>query len=244
MEQKELLTLIQDITKQINDSIDAIQKHHDVGFHVDKIKSLAIQIHQSLSQTKEIEKPKVSEIKIIKKEELTALPELTKEPIVEPIKSESSIQNVLEIIEETPIEVVKAEVKPTVVEEKVETPIIHHQPKTYVEESGNESGSNAYNDILSKSGVPPLNIADKLKETPIKDLAKSIAISKKFEFINTLFDGKSEDYKNCINFIQNASSYQEAISYLDTNVIQQFDWQNHEKLSEEFFSLVRRKFLS
>ena len=99
------------------------------------------------------------------------------------------------------------------------------------------------NDKLSKSAIPPQNIAEKLKETPISDLVKAIAISKKFEFINLLFDGNSEFYKQCIQTVQSSSDYQTAIQYIEQEVIVKFDWQEHEKLAAEFFSLVRRRFL-
>ncbi|MDP2175161.1 MAG: hypothetical protein Q8K70_04545 [Bacteroidota bacterium] len=244
MPQKEVLNKIQEITRQINASISEIENHQNIEFHSENIKSLSIQIHQLITQKTTPEKPVVSEIKIIKKEEIQQTPNLPVEKIEEPIKAPEPIQEIIEKIEEKPIEVPAPIIEQVIVEDiKPAVEVQNHLQKTYEEQNDHDSSSNAFNDKLSKSGTPPLNIADKLKETPIKDLAKSIAISKKFEFINTLFDGKAEDYKNCINTIQNASSYQDAISFLDSQILQQFDWQDHEKLSEEFFSLVRRKFL-
>jgi hypothetical protein len=244
MPQKEVLNKIQEIIRQINASISEIENHQNIEFHSENIKSLSIQIHQLVSQKTAPEKPVLSEIKIIKKEEIQQTPNLPVEKIEEPIKTPEPIQEIIEKAEEKPVELPTPIIEPTKIEEiKQDEPTVHHHQKFYEEEKDNDSSSNAFNDKLSKSGTPPLNIADKLKETPIKDLAKSIAISKKFEFINTLFDGKADEYKNCINTIQNASSYQEAISFLDTQILLQFDWQDHEKLSEEFFSLVRRKFL-
>ena len=146
-------------------------------------------------------------------------------------------KTVVEVVEE------KQEVKPEVkLEEKkelIETIVakpIETKKETIVE-------SVSVNDKLSKSAVPPQNIAEKLKETPIPDLVKAIAISKKFEFINLLFDGNAEFYKQCIQTVQSSSDYQTEIQYIEQVVLVKFDWQEHEKLAAEFFSLVRRRFL-
>jgi hypothetical protein len=175
------------------------------------------------------------------------IPEPVPEPVEEVVAPVAKVE-VPEIIVEAPkpiVEVVeeKQEVKPEVkLEEKkeiIETIVakpIETKKETVVE-------SVSVNDKLSKSVVPPQNIAEKLKETPIPDLVKAIAISKKFEFINLLFDGNSEFYKQCIQTVQSSSDYQTAIQYIEQDVLVKYDWQEHEKLAAEFFSLVRRRFL-
>lgn len=179
------------------------------------------------------------------------IPEPKLEPKHEPVEEVEvpvAKEEVTEIIVEAPkplVEVVeeKPEEKPVVkieqIKEVVETIVakpIESKKETIVE-------SVSVNDKLSKSAFPPQNIAEKLKETPISDLVKAIAISKKFEFINLLFDGNSELYKQCIQTVQSSSDYQSAIKYIEQEVIVKFDWQEHEKLAAEFFSLVRRRFL-
>jgi hypothetical protein len=179
------------------------------------------------------------------------IPEPTPEPTPEPVEEVAvpvAKVEVPEIIVEVPktvVEVVeeKQEVKSEVKLEEKKEPIetIVAKPIETKKETIVESVS--VNDKLSKSAVPPQNIAEKLKETPIPDLVKAIAISKKFEFINLLFDGNAEYYKQCIQTVQSSSDYQTAIQYIEQDVLVKFDWQEHEKLAAEFFSLVRRRFL-
>lgn len=116
------------------------------------------------------------------------------------------------------------------------------KPQLKVPEISGEEVS--VNDRFSKSKLPVMNYADKSKETPIKDLVKAIPIGKKFEFINGLFDGNSEAYKNCLNTMQNAGSYEEAIMHLESEIANVYDWEENEKLAAEFFSLIRRRHLS
>ena len=166
------------------------------------------------------------------------------EPIIEP-KEEivlvpvSKIQEPEMVVEVPKIEVEVVSVKSEIKKETLENTV----PKPLETKKENNVETISVNDKLSKSAMPPQNIAEKLKETPISDLVKAIAISKKFEFINLLFDGNSEFYKQCIQTIQSSSDYQSAIQFIEQEVIVKFDWQEHEKLASEFFSLVRRRFL-
>jgi hypothetical protein len=96
---------------------------------------------------------------------------------------------------------------------------------------------------LNKAVEPVINLVDKQKETPIADLNKAISISKKFEFINSLFEEQAELYKESIQTIQNAESYEKATAFIESHLSTQFNWNEHEKLAAEFFSLVRRRFL-
>lgn len=95
---------------------------------------------------------------------------------------------------------------------------------------------------LSMNKQPVVNIAEKSKETPIADLAKAIAISKKFEFIKGLFDGDGEAYKAAISTLQASASYEEAINYIDAQIRSRYDWSDNEDLSAELMSLLKRRF--
>ena len=122
-----------------------------------------------------------------------------------------------------------------------ETPI--EQATISIEKPKNTEPQVPLVEKLNKTIEPVINVVDKQKETPIADIVKAISISKKFEFINTLFDGQADVYKNSIQTIQEANSYEDATQFIDTTLSQQFNWNEHEKLAAEFFSLVRRRFL-
>lgn len=97
------------------------------------------------------------------------------------------------------------------------------------------------NERLAKSKTPAINFAEKSKESPIKDLSKAITISKKFEFINGLFNGNAEQYKAFLNTVQNSDSYDAAIAFIEASANMAL-WEENEKLSSEFYALVGRRF--
>lgn len=268
MKEKQISNQIKNLLVSLNQLESDISEGKHLLFQKDKLKDIAIQLHLLADQIgiedQVIEAPVVSATIVETKiQEVTPTPTVTKlvetvkeivpepEPIPAPIP-EPIIEAKEEIVEvpvskiqepETvvvpKIEVEVVPLKPEIKKETVETIVakpIETKKETIVE-------SVSVNDKLSKSAVPPQNIAEKLKETPISDLVKAIAISKKFEFINLLFDGNSEFYKQCIQTIQASSDYQTAIQFIEQEVIVKYDWQEHEKLAAEFFSLVRRRFL-
>ncbi len=174
----------------------------------------------------------VEPIKIVEKEPVL-------EPIIEKVKEvvqEVKIPEVPEIeLPEIPLQIKTPEF--SVKENKIETKTLNNNKQLI------DPDDDSLNAKLSKSIKPVINIAEKSKETPIKDLVKSISISKKFEFIKVLFDGNSDAYKNTLNVAQNAGSYEEALQYLQNNVTGQFDWtsEESEELAKEFYSLLRRR---
>lgn len=265
MKEKHISSQIKNLLVSLNQLESDISEGKHLLFQKDKLKDIAIQLHLLADQigieNQMIETPVVNtEIVETKLQEVAPTPTVAKlvetvkeiapepepipEPIVEP-KEEivevpvSKIKEPETVVEVAKIEVEVVSVKPEIKKETVENIV----PKPLETKKENIVEAVSVNDKISKSAVPPQNIAEKLKETPISDLVKAIAISKKFEFINLLFDGNSEFYKQCIQTIQASSDYQSAIQYIEQDVILKYDWQEHEKLAAEFFSLVRRRFL-
>ncbi len=99
-----------------------------------------------------------------------------------------------------------------------------------------------FNEKISKNTSSKLNIADKHNQTPIKELSKAINISKKFEFINELFVGNAQEYKNIISKIDMMNNSEQAFELLSTFQNSK-DWLENEKLADEFMLLVHRKFI-
>lgn len=176
-------------------------------------------------------------------EPVTASEPVVTLPVPEPVKQILPAVDVISKPEE-PVRQMPP-VSPVPSPEPVEqAPVLTDKPKTQAKTPEPSSEEVSVNERFSKSKLPVMNYADKSKETPIKDLAKAISIGKKFEFINGLFDGNSEAYKNCLNTAQNAGSYEEAILHLESEIAGVYDWDENEKLAAEFFSLIRRRHLS
>ena len=165
------------------------------------------------------------------------------EPIAEPIKgAEKTEAPIQEPIAQIEVETFAEPDQESMIEEAVKTPLKTTpsiQTSKFKEEETDEFSVNSK---ISKNKQPVLNFADKSTETSISDLAKAISIGKKFEFINGLFDGNSEAYKNCIHTIQSAENYPSAINYIENEINNQFDWNEHEQLAAEFFALIKRRF--
>ena len=87
------------------------------------------------------------------------------------------------------------------------------------------------------------NLADKLKLTPIKDLKSAIGINQKVTFINTLFKGSDKDFKNAISSLNNFGNYQEAKTYIASNLSSKHGWDEQNETVAEFMQLVQRRFM-
>lgn len=230
MDKRLIIEEIKRDTEAIRLALTDLEAGKNEDFFKSLIQNKAIDIHTAISSlslhdekdTKPVTEKIVPEIKEETKVEVTKeKPEPEKKPIIQ----ETAPQK--EKPDEKVVETLKVEVKK---EESL---------KIEVEESDDLS----INEKISKTRTPVVNLVEKSKETPIADLSKAISISKKFEFINTLFDGDSAAYKNCLSTIQGAGNVDEAYQFLESEIVDKFEWDDNEKLAEEFFSLTRRRFL-
>jgi hypothetical protein len=220
MNQSVTLEQIKKLQDQIGNTIEEIEKSEHPSFFKTMLKQQAISMFELAE-------------KLDFKQTTQSIPEET------PIVNTSSLNSVIKkeevqeifVPEETPIVELKTEKKP----QAIRTMQLH-------EEAEAEETDISINEKISKNKAPVINYADKSKEIPIKDLSKAISIGKKFEFINGLFDGNSDVYKTQINLLQNCNSYEEAISLLENEVVEKYEWEHNEKLAAEFFSLIRRRF--
>lgn len=253
----------------IQNAVNELEGQRNVDFFKTVIKNKSIEIYELVAEleldeqtsnlSSETEKKSVSIEKVI---DLPETAKLVEAPIIENIlvKTEPVIETKLEPIAIEPTPIVE-KIAETVVTEKAEEPVLEKEiePIKVVEpvkisktepviESKTKKQdlhveNESLNDRLSKNKQPAHNLVEKSKETPIADLAKAISISKKFEFINGLFDGKSDAYKACLQTIQNANNIEEAYAFLENEIANTYEWDENEKLAEEFFSLTRRRFL-
>jgi len=116
-------------------------------------------------------------------------------------------------------------------------PIIKESIEESVVEKKKEEEVISINDKFS-SNATHLTIADKLGQQPIEDLTKFIGLNQKFLFMNDLFEGDNEKYKEAIEVINNYNSFMDAKKFID-----QFNWNFEEISAQKFINLVKRRFL-
>jgi len=166
-------------------------------------------------------------------EEEEVVAEEKKEPIEEKLPSEKT--------EKAVEKEVKFE-KPLLEKPKVEE-IIKKVASSYKQPAKEESSSNtSLNDKFSEQAEQP-TLADKLRQQPIEDLNKAIGLNQKFLFMNDLFEGENDKYKEAINTINNFSSYMEADEYISNSLVLQYNWDMSSPSAQKFVELVKRRFL-
>ncbi|MCY7411289.1 MAG: hypothetical protein LH473_13535 [Chitinophagales bacterium] len=139
-----------------------------------------------------------------------------------------------------------AEKKIIIEEKKIETEIVITKdalPKKSISEiyAGKNENGRSVNEKFKKQGM---EIADKLKQTPIKDLKSYIGLNKQFAFMTKLFNGDEQQYESAISKLNNCNSYEEASGYIQSNLLSAFNWSDEEPLVSEFFMLVMRRYLN
>lgn len=84
-------------------------------------------------------------------------------------------------------------------------------------------------------------LSDKLGETPIDDIKRSMGINERILTQNELFAGDNFEFENAIARLQNMNDFEAAKNYL-LQLAQRYDWASKEKFAKPFIKLVRRKF--
>jgi hypothetical protein len=87
------------------------------------------------------------------------------------------------------------------------------------------------------------DITQRMENSPLTDLTKAISISQKHEFITGLFAGDSSVFKQTIDKVQQSNGVDKALTLLEKEIADQYQWQKKEKLVSEFIFLVQRRFL-
>jgi hypothetical protein len=82
-----------------------------------------------------------------------------------------------------------------------------------------------------------------LKDQPIKDLRKGIAVNDKFVFINELFRGDEAMYERSIKTINGFQILQEAEYWMNRELNVKLGWNENSDVVKHFYHVVRRRFL-
>jgi hypothetical protein len=246
MNDQEILEQIKKLNTLIEQALSEASNSPNINFYRSLIQQNAIDMYQkasALSTAPQIPYTDIkphADIKIIRQEQIL---EKETQPKAEPeIKETIKAPVVEQPMQEQPVAPIHIAEIPERKTAIITPPSI--KPKTRTVEDNYEGEQElTLNDKISKNKQPVLNVAEKSKETPIKDLAKFISIGKKFEFINGLFDGNADVYKSTLNTVQNASSYEEATHFIESNIIGPYQWDANETLAAEFFGLIKRRFI-
>jgi hypothetical protein len=174
-----------------------------------------------------VEKPEVNEeYKVPPKEEVKTIP---LQPIVAAENTEAG--KVIAAEESPKVEVVK--------KKAAENNFGKSISELFAEKT--ENGKATLNERYKSEGKV---IADKLKQTPIKDLKSYIGLNKRFTFINSLFKGSESKYEEAIATVNSFGSYEQAVTYIRDQLVSQYEWKDEESAVSEFFNLVMRRYLN
>ncbi len=85
-------------------------------------------------------------------------------------------------------------------------------------------------------------LAELLKDSPVKDLRKAIGINDRFVFINDLFRGDEAMYERSIKTINGFNIFPEAEYWISRELKVKLGWNNEHPLVLQFDQLVKRRF--
>lgn len=106
----------------------------------------------------------------------------------------------------------------------------------------NDSISREENSLNEKLKDSKGELADKLNETPIRDLKKAIGINDRYLFINDLFKGDESMFERSVKTLNNFSILPEAEFWMQRELKMKLGWKEDNLLAQQFVHLVRRRF--
>jgi hypothetical protein len=167
----------------------------------------------------------------------------------EPITPTNQI-NLLDAIQEE--EVPMQATERTIKSESIPSPIEKADPVEKTEVKEQQVVKETLNEKLEDHQTESLNdkfseqkekvsLADRLGKKPIPDLVKAIGLNQKFLFMNDLFEGENNHYKEAINNLNNFASFIEADEYINT-LRTRHNWESSSHTVKEFVELVERRY--
>lgn len=142
-------------------------------------------------------------------------------------------------------------------EQEQESPAAHSEPPSFVEEEDRQEETDAEREdndtnAANREEEASLNdifrgeqkdLADKLKDQPIKSLQQEIDLNQKFWFIQELFDGDNQRFMELLQQLDRLRSYADAEQHIKEEVLSHFDWSAKEKAASRFMQLVQRRYV-
>jgi hypothetical protein len=97
------------------------------------------------------------------------------------------------------------------------------------------------NEILKKM-QGELELADTLRDSPVKDLKKAIGVNERYGFINELFRGDEAMYERSIKTINSFAIFAEAEYWIRRELKLKLGWDDKNETVRKFDQLIRRRF--
>jgi hypothetical protein len=98
------------------------------------------------------------------------------------------------------------------------------------------------NDNLKQTTQAGNSIAERLSKSKIEDIKSSIPLNLKFLFINTLFDGKVNEYNDALAHIEECSDFDTTKQVLREKYSTKNKWDKSTEECAQFFQIIERKF--
>lgn len=250
---------IKEILNSLNLSIDALEGGALNVEQLEEVLQDARELHERIAILQYMSiLPKDESSKTPVEIKVEKIPSEAKKPLSfqfsfddsEPILAPTNQTNLLDAIqeEEIPEQVTKvAETvvenrpvpeapKPAIEEPKAEAAISQESVNEKLEDQQSESLNDKFSEQKEK-----VSLADRLGKKPIPDLVKAIGLNQKFLFMNDLFEGENNHYKEAINSLNSFSNFIEADEYINTLKIRH-SWESTSSTVKEFVELVERRY--
>lgn len=85
-------------------------------------------------------------------------------------------------------------------------------------------------------------LADRLQDTPVKDLKKAIGINDRYLYINELFNGNEAMFERTLKTLNGFSILPEAEFWIQRELKLKMGWKEENPLVQQFIQLVKRRF--
>jgi hypothetical protein len=115
--------------------------------------------------------------------------------------------------------------------------MLNEAPKSLNQQVPSEESS--LND-LHKTTITEL--ADRLQDTPVKDLKKAIGINDRYLYINELFNGNEAMFERTLKTLNGFSILPEAEFWIQRELKLKMGWKEENPLVQQFIQLVKRRF--
>jgi hypothetical protein len=113
------------------------------------------------------------------------------------------------------------------------------KPRPHTPQLKMELSSSEINDTLKDSKT---ELAQKLQDSPIRDLRKAIGINDRYLFINELFSGDEAMFERSVKTLNQFSILPEAEFWMQRELKLKLAWNEDAPIVQQFVQLVRRRF--
>lgn len=101
-------------------------------------------------------------------------------------------------------------------------------------------GSTLAETIAGRGGVS--SVSENINHKPVTDLRTAIGINERFLFTQFLFANNTDAFASTVEHLNNCQSWNQAKSYLESEVIPRFGWNPSQGTVHQFMELVERRY--